>query len=232
MNASRLVRRLFAIACAAAWCASALTSARAATDFAKTYGSAWSPTLGTWLPNPDTGFEAWRRKQVTVVKGYDYFVCGGVAKPTLPKNDFSYPGSVCAPLGHGTAFVYGTAEPIRGRVVYDRTHRIVLYDKGCCAWRGFALSAGSATPPKPVAGADLSGVRTMRGIALGMTRKQLVTIYGAAAPHADKGRPGLTTLSYTTMTGGPNGGGEACGQFQSFSFDNDRLVSIELLTGC
>jgi hypothetical protein len=26
--------------------------------------------------------------------------------------------------------------------------------------------------------------------------------------------------------------GEACGQFQGFSFRQDRLVSIELLAGC
>jgi hypothetical protein len=116
--------------------------------------------------------------------------------------------------------------------VYDTAHSVALYYKGCCAWRGFALSSALKAPPKPVASADLTGVHTMRGVSLGMTQKQLVRIYGAASPHTAKGQPGLTTVSYTTMTHGPNGGGEACGQFQSFTFKSDKLVSIELLAGC
>lgn len=231
MHSSIAVRRLLAVAFAVASFAFAFTLARANTDYAKTYGSAWNPPLGEWLPASDTGFEAWRLKQVARVKGYDYFVCGSAAKPTLRTDDFHYPGSVCGPLKRGTAYVYGTAEPIRGTVVYDKAHRIVLYDKGCCAWRGYAFTADTAAPPKPVANADLSAVHTMRGAALGMTQAQLTRIYGPAAPHSVKGRPGYATLSYTTMTGGPNDS-EACGQFQSFTFKSDRLVSIELLTGC
>ncbi len=215
----------------AAW---GLVAAPAGADSnpAKAYGAAWSPPIGEWLPDPEAGFDAWSKKQAIVIKGYDYFVCGSSAKPALPTHDFHYPGSVCAPLKNGTAFVYGTAEPIKGNVVYDRAHAIVLFDKGCCAWRGFALMANVKAPPKPVSDADLSGVRTMRGVTLGMTQKQIAHIYGAAAPHPAKGQPGLTTISYTTMTGGPNGGGEPCGQFQSFTFKADKLVSIELLTGC
>jgi hypothetical protein len=195
--------------------------------------SSTGAAIGAWLPNPDTGFDAWSKKQAMVIKGYDYFVCGSSAKPTVPTHDFSYAGSVCPPLKSGTAFVYGGGEPISGKVVYDGAHSVALYYKGCCAWRGFALSSALGPPPKPVAVADLSGVHTMRGVSLGMTQKQLVHIYGAASPHAAKGRPGLTTVSYTTMTHGPNdAGGEACGQFQSFTFKTDNLVSIELLAGC
>ncbi len=208
-------------------------AAVAQSDPAKTYGAAWNPPIGQWLPDPQTGFDAWSKKHAIVIRGYDYFVCGSGAKPTLPVHDFSYAGSVCAPLKHGTAFVFGTAEPIKGSVVYDRAHSIVLFFKGCCAWRGFALTANVAPPPKPVSNADLSGVHTMRGVALGMTQKQLAHIYGAAAPHPAKGQPGLTTISYTTFTHGPNDSrGEACGQIQSFTFKSDRLVSIELLSGC
>lgn len=200
---------------------------------AATYGAAWNPAVGAWLPDPEAGFHAWAAKRAIVIKGYDYFVCGSNAKPALPVHDFHYPGSACAPLKNGTAFVYGTAEPIRGTVVYDGMHGVVLFDKGCCAWRGFELTSTLKAPPKPVKSADLSRVRTTRGVALGMTSKQVAHIYGAAAPHPAKDRAGFTTISYTTMTHGPNDpGGEPCGQFQSFTFANDKLVSIELLTGC
>jgi len=214
--------------------ASALPAAATATPSpAAAHGAAWNPAIGEWLPDPEIGFEAWRKKQAMVIRGYDYFVCGSTAKPALPTHDFNYAGSVCAPLKRGTAFVYGTAEPIKGNVVYDRTRGIVLFDKGCCAWRGFALTANVAPPPKPVSDADLSGVHTMRGVALGMTQKQLAHIYGAAAPHQAQGQPGLTTISYTTMRGGPNDAtADPCGQIQSFTFKADTLVSIELLSGC
>ena len=211
----------------------AVTAAMAAANPAATYGAAWNPAIGQWLPDPQTGFDAWSKRQAMVVRGYDYFVCGSNAKPSLPPHDFAYAGSVCAPLKNGTAFVFGTAEPIKGSVVYDRAHSIVLFYKGCCAWRGFALTANVAPPPKPVSNADLTGVHTMRGVALGMTQKQLAHMYGAAAPHAAKGRPGLTTISYTTFRGGPNDGStEPCGQIQSFTFKADKLISIELLSGC
>src|SRR5579862_6000047 len=207
--------------------------ANADADPSKTFGAAWSPALGAWLPDPNSGFDAWSKGQAVVTTQYDYFVCGTTATPSEPKQSFYYAGSACAPVKNGTFYVYGTAEPIKGYVAYDRVHGIVLYNRGCCAWRGYALTAGTAPPPKSVSNADLSGVRTARGVALGMTQAQVQKIYGPAQPHAAKGRPGMTTLSYTTMKGKPNApGGDACGQFQSFTFRQERLVSIELLAGC
>lgn len=209
----------------------ALTVALAAST-AVAFGSAWSPALGAWLPNPDTGFDAWSKGQTAVTHQYDYFVCGSSRAPTEQKRSFYYAGDVCSPIKNGTSFVYGTGEPIKGKVVYDRVHRIVLYNKGCCAWRGFALTANVEKPPKPVSDADLSGVHTMRGVSLGMTQAQVERIYGAVRTHAAKGRPGATTLSYTTMKAKPTEPGDPCGQFQSFSFRQNRLISIELLAGC
>ncbi|MGA8535673.1 MAG: hypothetical protein WB615_16310 [Candidatus Tumulicola sp.] len=213
--------------------ASIVFTAQGAADPAKAFGAAWSPALGAWLPDPEIGFDAWSKNQTTIVSQYDYFICGSTRTPTEPKQSFYYAGSACPQVKNGTFFVYGTAEPIKGYVVYDRAHRIVLYNKGCCAWRGYALTAGVAKPPKTVGNADLSGVHTARGVTLGMTATQVERIYGTARPHATKGQPGLTTLSYTTMKGSPTKpGGDACGQFQSFTFRQDRLVSIELLVGC
>ncbi len=201
-------------------------------DASKTFGAAWSPALGAWLPDPDAGFVAWSKGQSSVTGRYDYFVCGGARAPSEAKQSFYYAGSACPAVKNGTFFVYGTAEPIKGNVVYDRAHAIVLYSKGCCAWRGFALTANTGQPPKSVSDADLRGVRTSRSIALGMTRAQVEKIYGPARPHDTRGRPGWTTLSYTTMRTKPTEPGDACGQFQGFSFRQDRLVSIELLAGC
>ena len=227
--------RLSAIVLTLALASAAFACARAGADAdpSKAFGAAWSPALGAWLPDPDTGFDAWSKGQTVVTNQYDYFVCGSATAPTEPKQSFYYAGSACAPVKSGTFYVYGTAEPIKGYVVYDRVHGIVLYNRGCCAWRGYALTAGTGQPPKSVNNADLSGVRTARGVSLGMTQAQVQKIYGPAQPHAAKGRPGMTTLSYTTMKGKPNApGGDACGQFQSFTFKQDRLISIELLAGC
>ena len=72
----------------------------------------------------------------------------------------------------------------------------------------------------------------MRGVALGMTQAQVERIYGTTRPYEAKGRPVVTTLSYTTMKTKFAEPGGACGQFQSFSFRQDRLISIELYVAC
>jgi hypothetical protein len=72
----------------------------------------------------------------------------------------------------------------------------------------------------------------MRGVALGMTQAQVERIYGTTRPYEAKGRPVVTTLSYTTMKTKFAEPGAACGQFQSFSFRQDRLISIELYVAC
>jgi len=166
------------------------------------------------------------------VKSYDYFVCASSGAPAVEKVNFYYAAGRCPLVKSGTAFSYGAAEPKRGNVLYDRSHGIVFYDKGCCAWRGFALNSTLAAPPQAVNSADLAGVRTSRGVALGMNATQVERIYGAANPRPAAGENGVTTLSYTTMKGTPAKSSEACGQFQSFSFQHGRLVSIELLAGC
>ena len=186
--------------------------------------------LSAWLPDPNIGDAAWRKNRAAVTNQYDYFLCGAPRAPTEQKTSFDYAGSGCPVMKSATAFAYDPSG--KGRVIYDRAHRIVLYQKGCCAWRGFALVTSFGPPPKPVTNADLSGVRTMRGVALGMTRAQVERIYGSTRPYDAKGRPGVTTLSYTAMKTKFNEPGAACAQFQSFSFRQDRLLSIELLFEC
>jgi hypothetical protein len=207
-----------------AWLIAALVTAAATVP-------AGNSALGPWLPNPDTGFTAWSNGQTAMTAQYDYFVCGSAHTPSVPKQDFDYPGSACPLFTHATAFEY--APEVKGSVVYDAAHAIVLYKKGCCAERGFALASGIKKPPRAVASADLSQVHTMRGIALGMSAAQVQAIYGPSKLHDAKGLPGVAALAYTTMKGTPTKPqGEPCGQYQSFFFRQGRVVSIELLTGC
>lgn len=225
MNTSRL-DALWAIALGLAVAAFAGVSAWAATGDL-------NAALGAWLADLNTGFDAWSKGQAAVTNHYDSFVCGIASVPSEEKQSFYYAGSACPLIKNGTSFVYGPAGPVKGSVVYDRAHRIVLYDKGCCAERGFALTENVGQPPRPVTNADLSRVHTLRGVSLGMTQAQVERIYGSARSHATKGRPGVATLSYTTMRTKPTEpGGNTCGQFQSFFFRRDRLISIELLAGC
>ncbi len=188
--------------------------------------------LGSWLPKADSGFVAWSDGGATRIARYDYFVCGATVKPTLPPHDFHYPGGACPLMKGATAFVYGTAEPIKGSILYDRSGGIVLFNTGCCAWRGYVLAAGTGAPPQSVAQASLKDVRTARGVKLGMTPPDVVAIYGHAPVRAGASHPGLTALYYTTMRGTPKSSPDACGQYQSFFFKRGRLVEIDLLTGC
>ena len=188
--------------------------------------------LGNWLPKADSGFNAWSRGQATQISRYDYFVCGTSAKPTLPTHDLHYPGSACARLKSATSFVYGTAEPIKGSILYDRPAAIVLFNTGCCAWRGYVLVAGTGAPPQSVAPASLKDVRTARGVKLGMTPPEVMAIYGHALLRAGANRVAAATLYYTTMHGTPKNSPDACGQHQSFFFKQGRLAEIDLLMGC
>jgi len=188
--------------------------------------------LGNWLPKADSGFNAWSRGQATQITRYDYFACGTSAKPTLPTHDLHYPGSACPLLKTATPFVYGSAEPIKGSILYDLSGGIVFFNTGCCAWRGYALVAGAGAPPQSVAQASLKDVRTARGVKLGMTPAEVTAIYGRAVLRNAANHAAVTTLYYTTMHGTPKNSPDACGQHQSFFFKQGRLVEIDLLMGC
>jgi hypothetical protein len=200
---------------------------------ANPYAPGASSPLANWLPRIGTGFEPSNRKQAAWSRKYDYFRCGSAPVATAtPFSNFAYAIIGCGALAQGSSLVYGDTEPIKGRVLYDSAHRIVLYQEGCCAWRNTVLAWGIGMPPNPVKSADLSKVRTQRGITLGMTASQLTSIYGDAKPHPVAGVAGVTMLSYTTMHGNPSAAENACGQFQNFAFRDGRLYYIELLAGC
>jgi hypothetical protein len=197
------------------------------------YAPGASSPLANWLPRVGNGFEPSNRSEAAWSPKYDYFLCGSAPLATAtPFGNFAYAAIGCAALERGTYLVYGDTEPVKGHILYDSAHRIVLYQEGCCAWRNTALASGIGAPPSPVKSTDLSEVRTQRGVTLGMTESQVTNIYGEAAPHAVSGADGVKMLSYTTMHGNPSAAQNACGQFQNFAFRDGRLYYIELLAGC
>jgi hypothetical protein len=191
------------------------------------------PPLPQWLPRVGQGFDPQNHGQAAWSAQYDYFRCDKMPAPAAtPFANFDYAVRGCRVFTSATAFVYGQPEPVKGRVVYDASHRIILYQEGCCAWRNAVLASGIGPPPSKVHGVDLSGARTNRGIALGMTQQQVTSIYGRTTPHSVPGAKGVTMLSYTTMHGESAAPANACGQFENFAFRNGKLFYIELLAGC
>jgi hypothetical protein len=186
--------------------------------------------VGHWLPNVAPNFVPWGQAKARYGGRFDAFACGKGAAVTGVTRDFDYAIGTCRILQKGTALYFGSGEPQQGRVLYDSVHRIALYYVGCCAGRTYVLAAGVPPPPTPVASADLSAVRTARGAALGMTMKEVVAAYGKAVPYiAVSGAP---VVSYTTFSSDPVHSNEACGQYQTFAFKNQKVQLIQIYVGC
>jgi hypothetical protein len=166
--------------------------------------------IGAWLPAPIEGFEPWRKGVASHIAFTDHFVSGG--EPASPDD--------------GTFFVYGSAGPPKGSVLYDDADSIAFYSQGCCAWHSIVLAAGLRRPPVHVQQRSLRNVRTARGIALGQTMDRVESVYGKTAVQTIAHNASLRMLSYYHSFG------NTCGQFQNFGFVQNRLVYIELLSGC
>jgi hypothetical protein len=134
---------------------------------------------------------------------------------------------------NGTLVVF-TISLQKAHVVYDTSHRIALYETGCCSWNEIVLAYQSTLPPKPLANRDLSAVKTARGIRLGMTSADVVRIYGATKPQFVKGEGRVSVLAYTTWPprNKLSNTHSECGQFQNFYFRSGRLIMIQLGNGC
>lgn len=126
----------------------------------------------------------------------------------------------------GTPFTYGKAGPPQGTVVYDYTNAIAFYSHGCCSWRSTVLAAEAGPPPIRVANRMLRNVRTLHGAALGDQFKRVEEIYGKATSQPVPGQTGMTFVSYEHPTS------SICAQYQSFGFEHQRLIYIELLDAC
>lgn len=191
-------------------------------------------SIGTWLPKIAPNFTPWGQAKAAYHGRFDGFVCANA--PPAPKaspTGFDYAMSRCPVLQGGTPTVFGSGEPQRGKAVYDAAHRIALSYSGCCAARSYVLAAGITPPPIAIRSADLSEVKTSRGIGLGMTMSDVVAAYGKAVPYlAGTGASAVPVLSYTTFGSDPVHSSEACGQYQTFAFRAKKVVAIEIYTGC
>ncbi len=122
------------------------------------------PALAAWLPRIGHGFDPQSHGQAAWTPRYDYLICTSAPLPAAtPFANFDYAIRGCPSLLEATALVYGDTEPIKGHVLYDSAHKIVLYQEGCCAWSNAVLAAGVGAPPSSVHGGDLGSVRTQRG---------------------------------------------------------------------
>jgi hypothetical protein len=120
--------------------------------------------------------------------------------------------------------------------VYDPVHRIVFYGEGCCSWSDLVAAADVRPPRHRIVERDLRALQTLRGVRLGMSPMQVMSVYGRAKLLAVVGHPRVRMLAYTTwppVASAIQGAGPLqCGQFQTFYFRHQRLVLIQLGNGC
>lgn len=170
--------------------------------------------LATWLPELEGA------QHPTTVSFVDGFVFDG-RRP----HGLSFVDRQGSPTT-GTPFTYGKAGPPRGFALYDARHHIAFYGQGCCSWHSAVLAAGIKPPPVTVENRSLGGIRTARGLYLGMTAEQALRLYGNAKPEALRDVPGVVVRSYHHMIAYP------CEQDVNLGFYRNQLIFIEFYNGC
>lgn len=182
------------------------------------YHSPCNAILGTWLP-----YNGARGGPAAEVSAFDTFVYRGHRLPLTP---------FATGPSDGTFFAYGTAGPVRGRVVYDYARRVAFYAQGCCSWGATILGSQASRPPTAVVARDLASVHTVRGARLGMTPRQISRIYGRTRLTTALNSRGhdLTAVQYRHRGGRKSG--EPCEQDETFLFRAGRLVAIAIVNGC
>lgn len=176
--------------------------------------------VAAWLPYVADRFAPSNHQQARRIGFTDGFVYEG-----------KIPDGTSLSLWHGmpfdgTAFVYGMAGPPRGRAAYDYAHAVAFYSQGCCSWSTGVLAAQVQPPPIRVVNRALAGLRTVHGIRLGLSPREVEARYAKTAARSVPGHAGFTMLSYYHMRD------RSCGQYQNFVFSNDRLIYIELTDAC
>lgn len=207
-----------------------VTLARAQLRGVTNYGNAWTSAIAAWLPHfgAAQSHEVYNMKAVTTGKT-DFFVCPDAPKNASISREFNSAAVGCPEFQHGPQVqlqVYGMDH---GWIYYDAVHRIAFFSKGCCSVSSYILSSGVVPPPRPLPRANLSAVRTHRGVSLGMSIAAVMAVYGRSAAHSLVGAPGTAVLYYSSGSLRPH---TNCSQNQIFAFENDRLYYIELMMGC
>ena len=145
------------------------------------------------------------------------------------------PGGTCGrpfetlDMPGATRFKVGNAGPVRYQMLYDRRHHVVLVGRGCCSYYDTLLIANVPPPRSSVAQADLSQMRTLRGVRLGMTLRSITRIFGSPAKQHVLKRGGFTIVGYEkapkTVT--------PCVESPTFAFDvRQRLAGVYIYRGC
>ncbi len=194
-------------------------------DCPKYYDGACSEAIGRWLPTFGIASDRWAQaKRVHQRDGFIY----ENERPRVP-DALGFQGP-----DDGSFFVYGNAGPPKGHVVYDPKHHVAFYQQGCCSWDDVVAASDVSSPPKHLVSRDLSGLRTVRGIRLGMRPSDVIRIYGSSNLLSVARHDGVSLLAYTTWP--PKRSlksvEEPCGQFENFFFRHDHLVLIQLGNGC
>jgi hypothetical protein len=186
------------------------------------FRDACSQAIGDWLPRVPQRLYPGRRRFAPTSVNDEIVDPAGAGEPEF----LSQRGVV-----NGTFFVYGTAGPPRGHLVYDSVHRIAFYDEGCCSWHHVVVVANVDAPPKRVATRTLTGLRTRRGIALGDAPSRIRTTYGPAPLRAVLGRSDEATLAYTRPITFP-GVYSPCDGDTTFLFERGRLIAMDFTDAC
>jgi len=184
-----------------------------------------NPRLARWLPHDLDAFDGWRRGDARLNTPPDPFVLVRAGK----SRDF--PEST--PVQHN---VEGPAT--MGVFAADPVHHIVFMRTYCCGagYQMLARTTGAAPVRLPLA--DLSGVRTRRGLHLGMSAREVVAKLGWTIRYRLAGRPSMTFMDYVTERKpfGPKPEVERyaghCPYGMLIALRDDRVVSIALEQSC
>ncbi len=130
--------------------------------------------------------------------------------------------------GMGLEFAVGPSGPTRYDVLYDSSHAILWFDRGCCSSSEEVLAGDVSRPTTCIPNtASLTRVRTLRGVRLGDSIADVARIYGRSDPIS----AGPYTLLLYQFHGTTGPLPLRCTQ-SAFAFRRGRLVAIDFNNSC
>jgi len=173
-----------------------------------------------WQPRyPGDIFADLHAKRAVILRRRDWVVYGG--------NDGSHFAIYDRGPKDGGAFVYGS---LKTAVVADAEHGIAYASRGCCSWKEEALGYVPAAPVRGLVNRRLAGVRTARGVRLGMQPADIRRLV-ANAPLRLILKTDFAEMSYAVPYTFPPDGTD-CDEFLHYVFRQNRLVLISFTDAC
>jgi hypothetical protein len=200
--------------------------------FVREFGDTYQPQLEQWIPSySDTYWSDhkksdsgdWVRSPKSVIWQGDSLTLEPDPHHLFDPDRANYPKS--------SEFYFGQKVPNRIGILYDPAHRIAVYQLGGHAWTQTVVASRMPAPPvtRSVLKADLSGLRTHRGITLGDSTAKVMRVYGIARKLHTTGLPEYLRLSYETPINTIN---SPCESNDEFIFRNDSLIAIIFVWAC